>query len=92
MKAQSELAGDRKRQAEMTCPRSRGVTTWITGVSENMSSIGKSIATAYTSSFDLPKVEFAPAFTEALASLCKPKINSEVNHRPAGQQCPVCTP
>lgn len=29
MKAQSELAGDRKRQAETTCPRSGGVTSWI---------------------------------------------------------------
>lgn len=91
MKAQSELAGDRKRRAEMTRPRSRGVTTWMTGVSEKMSVLSKTIATAYTPSTDLPKVELAPAFTEALSRISK-SFNTEVNHRPAWQQCLVCTP
>ena len=91
MKAQSELAGDRKRRAEMTRPHSRGVTIWMTGVSEKMSVLGKALASAYTPVVDLPKIELAPAFTEALSRISAISDN-EVNHRPAGQQCPVCTP
>ncbi len=92
MKAQSDLAGNRKRRAEMTRPHSRGVTNWMTGVSDKMSALSKSIASACASSLDFPKVEISPAFTEALSSISKTKFDTEVNHRPAGQQWPVCTP
>ncbi len=81
MKAQSELAGDRKRQAEMARPRSRGATNWITGVSEKMSDICKTFA-ASIPAFDLPKVEFSPEFKEALSCISK-SYDTEVNHRPA---------
>ncbi len=91
MKAQSELAGDRKRRAEMTRPRSRGATTWMTGVSEKMSDLSKSLAATCISTLDFPKVELAPGFTEALSRISD-SMNNEVNHRPAEQQCSVCTP
>lgn len=92
MNAQSELAGDRKRRAEMTRPHSRGVTNWITGVSEKMSTLCKPISASAISALDLPKIELSPAFTEALDRISKTKYDTEVNHRPAWQQCPACTP
>ncbi len=90
MKAQSGLAGDRKKQAEMTCSRVSGVTTRITGISETMSEAVKAL---HVPALDLPKIEFAPEFVSALEGLSVKKLcDAEVNHRPAGQRCPVCTP
>ena len=49
-----------------------------------MATIGKSLATACISAIDIPKVELAPAITEALSHIPN-TTNNEVNHRPAGQ-------
>lgn len=82
MKAQSELAGDRKRRAEMARPAAMRVTLWMTGVSEMISNASKAIAIS-APEIDLPKVTFAPALTETLSRISK-TTNNEVNHRPAG--------
>ena len=92
MKAQSGLAGDRKRRAEMTRSHIRGVTNRMTGVAENMTEACESIkASAITR---MPKITVSPALTEALGRLSETSklYDTEVNYRPAGQQCPVCTP
>lgn len=86
MKAQSELAGDRKRQAETTCPRFGGVTkrmSTIKAAIEMEDSLAKHVP-------NLPEITIAPAFKEAFENIEIPK--PEVKHRPAGQQWPVCTP
>ena len=57
-----------------------------------MSALCKPISATAISAIDLPKVELSPAFTEALSRISKTKFDTEVNYRPAGQQCPVCTP
>ena len=89
MKAQSGLAGDRKRRAEMARSHICGVTNRIDSISEMMS-----VPTICTKEIipeisfpkvDLPKVEFSPALTEALTALSGHKLCTEVNHRPAGQ-------
>lgn len=87
MKAQSDLACDRKRQAEMACPRNCGVTIWMTGVSEKMAALGKTLASAYAPALDLPKVEISPAFTEALSRISK-SYDTEVKLSP----CPAAMP
>lgn len=70
----------------MTRPHSRGVTIWMTGVSGKMPALCKTLATACATSVDLPKIEFSPAFTEALGRLSDTSklFDNEVNHRPAG--------
>lgn len=86
MKAQSELTGDSKRQAETICPRSGGVTTWMSTAS-GMIDNGRKFAEIASSS--ILDVSVMPELTEALDAFRIPK---EVNHRPADQQWSVCTP
>ena len=91
MKAQSGLAGDRKRRAEMARPRISGVTNRITGITESMDKAFETIRATELSC--VPKITVAPALTQALESLSEKKLyDTEVNNCPAGQQCPVCTP
>ena len=70
MKAQSELAGDRKRQAETTRPRIRGVTIWMSSISDSMN-LGVSDMFSDTLSGALAGVSLAPAITEELDLLSK---------------------
>ena len=84
MKAQSELAGDRKRRAETARPRNRGATIWMSKISDNMTldSVTNACASAI-SALDFSGTEAALA--EICANLPEIKIDSEVNYRPAWQ-------
>ena len=88
MKAQSELTGDRKRRAEMTRPRFGGATAWINGIDRTLS---------LHSSFAKPEIleamtRFDTVLSCASAVPTLDMSDPEVNHCPAGQQRPVCTP
>ena len=75
----------------MTRPRFSGVTNRITGITESMD---KAFETIRATTIDLPKITVSPVLTEVLGRLSDTSelYDTEVNHRPAGQQCPVCTP
>ena len=90
MKAQSELAGDRKRRAETARPRLDGVTSWIPGAVD-MSKSREVRASTMLAAGDA--ITISPAITSAIDRICATKLKrTEVSNRPAGQQCPVCTP
>ena len=94
MKAQSELAGDRKRRAEMTRPRFVGVTNWIDRINDmNHALIGaNAMQEAVSCMAGVRDLVAGASFTARIAdsikipTLPKPIMDSEVNHRPAGQQ------
>lgn len=86
MKAQSELAGDRKKRAEMSRSRFRGVTGWITGITETTHKLMGTFENV-----EIPKIEISPKLREVIRSLNE-SYNNEVIYRPAGQQWPVRTP
>lgn len=92
MKAQSGLTGDRKKRAEMTRSRICGVTNRMTGITESMAKATETIRA--TTLACAPKITVSPVLTEVLGRLSETSklYDTEVNHRPAGQQCPVCTP
>lgn len=86
MKAQSDLTGDRERRAEMTRPRKRGATNWMSGIDAMNNSADRI--------FDSSSLSYG--LSGALAdfpSIGKSYIiDTEVKHRPAAQQWVVCTP
>ena len=94
MKAQSELTGDRKRRAEMTRPRSGGVTNWISEIvamsKPNIDKSARELIREYESAVS----DVTTPLTELFSAIETPDyyIDKEVNHRPAGQRWPVCTP
>lgn len=94
MKAQSELAGDRKRRAEMTRPRFVGVTIWIARINGMNSALRKvnSMQSSLAESMNAMKeaavgASFTARISESInvPALPKPIVDSEVNHRPAGR-------
>ena len=89
MKAQSDLAGDRKRRAEMTRPRVSGATKRIEGIGDNLGTlVGTYLNTDY--SYD---ADTYGKLTQLSGTLSALNHNSrKVIYRPAGRQRPVCTP
>lgn len=95
MKAQSGLAGDRERRAEMPRPRFRGVTMWVSSIA-NMSlttagdnSVLKAVENATNIFIDADKTN---NLWEEISVFTGSKPNNEVKHRPAAQQWVACTP
>ncbi len=86
MKAQSELAGDSKRPAEMAGPRFDGVTRRMASMAK-LAEMEGCVASVFES---IPDISIAQELAEATQNAVS--MNPTVNHRPAGQQWPVCTP
>ena len=89
MKAQSGLAGDRKRRAEMTRPRFGGATNWMNGIDMMKKSVGyvSAIRNQIAGASALAQCAGVDA---AIRNASHPQIRisntySEVNHRPAGR-------
>lgn len=78
MNAQSDLAGDRKRRAEMTRPRFGGATNWMSTV-QNVFDMETKFAEAIPT---IPGIKLDSTLTSAIEKLTVP---NEVSHCPACQ-------
>lgn len=93
MKAQSELTGDRKRQAETTCPRKTGATnSWMSmnhtpQISESARTIGQMFGDLETEDFKPAVSGIRQALSGTPAAIFGHKSNvlTEVIHRPAAR-------
>lgn len=81
MKAQSDLAGDRKRRAEMTRPRVSGVTKRIDGIETMKASVGTLTAAIANVGGKLEGLTLEP-YTSAISTTFNPE---KVIYRPAGR-------
>ena len=81
MKAQSELAGDRERRAEMTRPRFGGVTNWMDSINEMNKAFDFSGITAGIAAF-ADTIGTIPAIATPASDIMDDTIDNEVSLSP----------